>query len=125
MLFKTRTFDEAPNVLTVTDLTVRLAGNASAQPILDGISLQIREGETVCLVGESGSGKSVTSLAVMGLLPKGALEVAGGRIELEGRNLQEFSPQAMREMRASKISMIFQEPMTALNPVMRVGAQIE
>ncbi len=70
MLFKTRTFDEAPNVLTVTDLTVRLAGNASAQPILDGISLQIREGETVCLVGESGSGKSVTSLAVMGLLPR-------------------------------------------------------
>ncbi|WP_067221839.1 ABC transporter ATP-binding protein [Stappia indica] len=125
MLFKTRTFDEAPNVLTVTDLTVRLAGNKTANPILDGISLQIREGETVCLVGESGSGKSVTSLAVMGLLPKGALEVAGGRIELEGRNLLEFSPQAMREMRASKISMIFQEPMTALNPVMRVGAQIE
>ena len=125
MLFKTRTFDEAQSVLTITDLTVRLAGNASAMPILDGISLRIREGETVCLVGESGSGKSVTSLAVMGLLPKGALEVAGGRIELEGRNLLEFSPQAMRDMRASKISMIFQEPMTALNPVMRVGAQIE
>jgi peptide/nickel transport system ATP-binding protein len=125
MQFKSRNFDTVPSVLEIRDLTVRLAGNAAASPVLDSVSLSIREGETVCLVGESGSGKSVTSLSVMGLLPKGALEVAGGRIELEGRNLLELGPNAMRDMRARKISMIFQEPMTALNPVMRVGDQIE
>ncbi|WP_306030007.1 ABC transporter ATP-binding protein [Stappia sp. MMSF_3263] len=125
MKFKSRTFDDVASVLEITDLSVRLAGNASADPVLDSISLTIRQGETVCLVGESGSGKSVTSLSVMGLLPKGALEVTGGRIALEGRNLLELGPNAMRDLRASKISMIFQEPMTALNPVMRVGDQIE
>jgi len=96
-----------------------------APMILKGIDVTIREGETVCLVGESGSGKSVTSLAVMGLLPKGALEVTGGRIELDGRNLLDLDASAMRKLRASRISMIFQEPMTALNPVMKVGKQIE
>src|SRR5690606_19000251 len=65
------------------------------------------------------------SLAVMGLLPKGALEVTGGRIDLDGSNLLELDASAMRELRARRISMIFQEPMTALNPVMKVGDQIE
>ncbi|KXF74769.1 microcin ABC transporter ATP-binding protein [Paramesorhizobium deserti] len=125
MRFKTRNFDGVPSVLEIKDLTVRLVGNRQATPVLDRVSVTIRQGETVCLVGESGSGKSVTSLSVMGLLPKGALVATGGRIELEGRNLLELSPQAMREIRARKISMIFQEPMTALNPVIRVGAQIE
>ncbi len=124
MKFKSRNFDQAANVLEITDLTVRLAGNDRADPVLDAVSLKIRQGETVCLVGESGSGKSVTSLSIMGLLPKGALAATGGRIELEGRNLLELNAQAMRDMRARKISMIFQEPMTALNPVLRVGEQI-
>jgi len=125
MLFRNRNFETAPTVIEISGLTVRLAGNTKAKPVLDGISLKIRKGETVCLVGESGSGKSVTSLSIMGLLPKGALEPAGGRIELEGRNLLELGPQDMRAIRARKISMIFQEPMTALNPVLRVGEQIE
>ncbi|WP_336058026.1 ABC transporter ATP-binding protein [Nitratireductor sp. CH_MIT9313-5] len=125
MKFKTRNFDQAETVVSIRELSVRLAGNETAAPVLDHISLDIRAGETACLVGESGSGKSVTSLSVMGLLPKGALEVCGGRIEMDGQNLLDLSPQAMRQMRASRISMIFQEPMTALNPVMRVGDQIE
>lgn len=125
MIFKNRNFDTASTVLEISDLTVRLAGNVNAKPVLNGISLKIRKGETVCLVGESGSGKSVTSLSIMGLLPKGALEPAGGQINLEGKNLLDLGPQAMRAIRARKISMIFQEPMTALNPVLRVGEQIE
>jgi peptide/nickel transport system ATP-binding protein len=125
MLFKKRSFDGVPSVLDIRDLTVQLADRPNAPPILNRVSLSIRSGETACLVGESGSGKSVTSLAVMGLLPKGALAATGGSILLAGKDLLPLSPQAMREMRARRISMIFQEPMTALNPVMRVGDQIE
>jgi peptide/nickel transport system ATP-binding protein len=125
MLFKKRSFDGVPLVLDIKDLTVQLADRPNAAPILNRVSLSIRSGETACLVGESGSGKSVTSLAVMGLLPKGALAATGGSILLDGKDLLTLGPQAMREMRARRISMIFQEPMTALNPVMRVGDQIE
>ncbi|WP_274426372.1 ABC transporter ATP-binding protein [Chelativorans sp. YIM 93263] len=125
MAFKNRSFDDASTVLDIRDLTVRLLDRPEAAPILDRISLSIRSGETACLVGESGSGKSVTSLAVMGLLPKEALAATGGTIDMEGQNLLKLGAQKMRELRASRISMIFQEPMTALNPVMRVGDQIE
>jgi peptide/nickel transport system ATP-binding protein len=125
MQFRNRSFDTAPVALRIENLSVRTASDRESVAILDQIDVTIREGETVCLVGESGSGKSVTSLAVMGLLPKDALEVAGGRIELDGKNLLDLDASAMRKLRASRISMIFQEPMTALNPVMKVGAQIE
>lgn len=77
----------------------------------------------MCLVGESGSGKSVTSLAIMGLLPQ-VLQVAGGKIKLQGQNLLPLSQTQMRELRAARVAMIFQEPMTALNPVLRIGDQI-
>ncbi|SHM66701.1 ABC transporter ATP-binding protein [Roseibium suaedae] len=125
MKFSTKSFDGVPPVLSIENLTVGLTGNPAAKPVLNGISFQIRAGETLCLVGESGSGKSVTSLAAMGLLPKSALEVTGGRILLQDRNLLDLSSRQMRDMRARHLSMVFQEPMTALNPVMRVGQQIE
>ncbi|MEO3388574.1 ABC transporter ATP-binding protein [Mesorhizobium sp. CAU 1741] len=125
MLFRNRDFSDRPTALRITGLSVATAGSRTNTAILSSIDVTIRDGETVCLVGESGSGKSVTSLAVMGLLPKGSLEVTGGRIELEGQDLLALDAGAMREMRARRISMIFQEPMTALNPVMTVGAQIE
>ncbi|MHA6345168.1 ABC transporter ATP-binding protein [Roseivivax sp. CAU 1761] len=125
MQFKSKDFSTAQQVLTIRDLRVGLAGRPDAAPVLDGIDLDIRAGETHCLVGESGSGKSVTSLAVMGLLPKGALEVQGGLIDLEGTEITAASPAQMRALRPRRIAMIFQEPMTALNPVLRVGEQIE
>ncbi len=125
MLFKSRNFDDAKTVLRVKDLVVSLPASANAKPVLNGISLNIRQGETVCLVGESGSGKSVTSLAVMGLLPKNALTVTGGSITLSDTDLLAQSVGAMQDIRARRVAMIFQEPMTALNPVLRVGEQIE
>ena len=125
MRFRSRDFSGAAQVLKIRQLRVGLTGRPDAPPVLDGIDLDIRAGETHCLVGESGSGKSVTSLAAMGLLPKGALEVTGGRIALGDFEITAASPAQMRELRARKIAMIFQEPMTALNPVLRVGDQIE
>ena len=123
MQFKTRNFDAADVVLEARDLTVTLPETPGNPAVLKGIDVTIRAGETVCLVGESGSGKSVTSLAVMGLLPD-ALRVAGGTIRLQGRDLLPLSQAEMRDLRAARVAMIFQEPMTALNPVLRVGDQI-
>jgi peptide/nickel transport system ATP-binding protein len=115
----------APVVLDVSDLSVRLAGLPQAAPLVDGVSFQIRQGETLCLVGESGSGKSVTSLAIMGLLPRGTLVHEGQRLTLAGEDLLAASPRRLRQLRATTMSMIFQEPMTALNPVVPVGHQID
>ncbi|EAS51855.1 ABC transporter, ATP-binding protein [Aurantimonas manganoxydans SI85-9A1] len=112
------------DVLVVENLVVTTRGRQPA-PILDGISLRVGAGETVCLVGESGSGKSVTSLATMGLLPKGALTARSGRILVEGEDVLTASPARLRQLRATRMSMIFQEPMTALNPVMTVESQLE
>ena len=123
MLFKTRNFDAAPVALEARNLTVSLPDTPGNPQVLKGIDVTIRQGETVCLVGESGSGKSVTSLAIMGLLPE-ALKVATGTIALEGRDLLPLSQAQMRQLRAARVAMIFQEPMTALNPVLRVGDQI-
>ncbi|HCI99689.1 MAG TPA: microcin ABC transporter ATP-binding protein, partial [Sulfitobacter sp.] len=125
MEFKSKDFTDAKRVLKIRGLTVGLAGRPKADPVLRGIDLDIRAGETHCLVGESGSGKSVTSLTAMGLLPKDALEIQGGSIDLEGIEITQAKPAQMRALRARRIAMIFQEPMTALNPVLRVGEQIE
>ena len=118
--------DEMTNiVLDIDNLVVGLGKKPQGTRIIDGVSLQVREGETLCLVGESGSGKSVTSLTVMGLLQKGSLVPSGGSIKLVGEELLTASDRRLRQLRATTMAMIFQEPMTALNPVVPVGRQID
>ena len=111
-------------LLDIKDLRLGVAVNRSTvHPLLKGVSFQIMPGEAYGLVGESGSGKSVTSLAVMGLLKK-PLAISGGEILFKGQNLLALSKREMRRLRGNRIAMIFQEPMTALNPLSTVGRQI-
>jgi len=114
----------ADAALEITDLVVEHCG-ARPDRIIDRVSLKVAPGRTLCIVGESGSGKSVTSLAVMGLLPKRALTASRGSIRLAGEEIRTASERRLRQLRATTMAMIFQEPMTALNPVMTVGRQIE
>ena len=110
-------------LLDVQHLSVVFEGTRSTVKAVDGVTFQIARGETLGLVGESGSGKSVTAFAILGLLqPPG--RVTAGRIMFEGRDLLSLPERDMRRIRGARISLIFQEPMTALNPVMRVGDQI-
>jgi peptide/nickel transport system ATP-binding protein len=112
-------------VLDIRSLVVGLGKGAQAPLIIDSVSLQVRERETLCLVGESGSGKSVTALTVMGLLEKGTLVPSAGSVKLVGEELLTASDRRLRQLRATTMAMIFQEPMTALNPVVPVGRQID
>jgi len=111
-------------VLSVRNLTVRLPRGADRENAIEGINFDIGPREIVCIVGESGSGKSVTAQAVMGLLPKRDLVVTGGEARLEGEDTIKASISRLRQLRGTRMGMIFQEPMTALNPVQRVGQQI-
>ncbi|HYS47459.1 MAG TPA: ABC transporter ATP-binding protein [Xanthobacteraceae bacterium] len=115
---------EVKPVLDVQGLTVRLPPGADRRCAIENISFAVCPGEITCMVGESGSGKSVSAHAVMGLLPPGDLVPTAGRILLDGDDLLKKSPAERRRLRGDRMSMIFQEPMTALNPVMRVGDQI-
>ena len=106
-------------VLSVQGLTV----SVRSTPLVEGLSFDLARGETLAIAGESGSGKSITSLAVMGLLPP-QVQATAGRVLLDGRDLLALPERAMRPIRGGRIAMIFQEPMTSLNPVMTVGAQL-
>jgi oligopeptide/dipeptide ABC transporter ATP-binding protein len=110
-------------LFAVEDLRVTFAVRARSVEVLKGVSFDVEAGETVCLVGESGSGKSMTALAVLGLVPSPGA-VTGGRICLEGRELSGMSRKALQGVRGAQISMIFQEPMSSLNPVLTVGSQV-
>src|SRR5690606_29421436 len=110
-------------VLEIDGLTVRLPAGADRESAVQDVSFTVGAGEIVCVVGESGSGKSVTAFTVMGLNPR-ELEAVKGRIVLDGEILLQAPPRDMRRLRGEKMAMIFQEPMTALNPVMKVGDQI-
>lgn len=112
------------SLLEVQDLSVSFDTDEATVAVLDDVAFQLADGETLGVVGESGCGKSVTSLAIMGLLPKPAGHVTGGQILFRGDDLLSYRPEQMRSIRGRKISMIFQEPMTALNPVQRVGQQL-
>jgi peptide/nickel transport system ATP-binding protein len=111
-------------VLQLEDLTVRFHLKRGQLTAIDGVTLTVHRGETFGLVGESGSGKTATARSVMRLIPIPPGEVVRGRILFEGINILEYSPQQMRELRGKKIAMVFQEPMSALNPVFTVGKQI-
>ena len=111
-------------VLEVRDLTVALPPGADRAEAVSRASFDVGRGEILCLVGESGSGKSVIAQSVMGLLPN-TLPVTGGAIRLDGEDLTRATQGRLRQLRATRMSMIFQEPMTALNPVMRCGEQID
>ena len=113
----------ATDLLDVEDLTVTFGGGSSRVTALHGISFSLRKGETLALVGESGSGKSLTALSIMGLLPPEG-HAAGGRVMLGSTDLLQQSRQALSATRGSRISMVFQEPMTSLNPVLTIGRQL-
>jgi peptide/nickel transport system ATP-binding protein len=111
-------------VLEISGLTVAIPGGGDRANAIEDISFTVNPGEIVCVVGESGSGKSVTAQAVMQLLAKGQLKIAKGSIKLEGDELTTKSQAEMRAVRGMRAAMVFQEPMTALNPVERCGDQI-
>ena len=113
-----------PALLEVEQLAVEFDGDLGRLRAVDGLSFTVEAGETVGLVGESGCGKSVTALSVMRLLPWPMGSIAGGRIRFEGRDLIGLEPSAMENIRGAEIGMVFQEPMTALNPVQTIGKQI-
>jgi len=112
------------SLLDVRNLTVEFKTQEGIVRAVNNVSFSIPEGKTIGIVGESGSGKSVTSLAVMGLLQKPAASIPQGEIYFQGKDLLTFSEAEMRKIRGDQISMIFQEPMTSLNPVFKVGEQI-
>ena len=112
-------------LLSISDLSILLPTGADRQYAVQDIDLELNAGETVCVVGESGSGKSLTARAVMGLLPAPHVRVGKGEIIFGAEDLTKVTYERLRELRGSEISMIFQEPMTALNPVMTIGDQID
>lgn len=111
-------------LLDVRDLETHFYGEDSATRALAGISFQVKKGETLGVVGESGCGKSVTALSILRLLPKLTARTVGGEVRFHGRDILELSDREMRKIRGDQIAMIFQEPMTSLNPVYTVGHQI-
>ena len=115
---------ESDILLRVEDLSVSFRTDHGSANVVQGVSFTIRRGEIMGLVGESGSGKSVTALVVMGLLPQGIAKVSSGKVLFDGQNLVTMPERAMRKLRGPRIGMIFQEPLTALNPVFTIGSQI-
>lgn len=110
--------------LEVRDLTVSLPTGMERAHAVENVSFELKRSQILCIIGESGSGKSVTANAIMGLLPK-SIRVSSGAIRLEGMDLVGLSPERLRDLRGRVVSMIFQDPLSALNPLMTVGAQIE
>jgi len=111
-------------LLQVRDLRTYFNTEDGLVRAVDGVSFSIDSGETFAIVGESGCGKSVTAFSIMGIVPSPPGRIVGGSIELEGNNLLDYSEKQMRQVRGSQISMVFQEPMSSLNPVFTCGNQI-
>lgn len=111
-------------LLEIKDLEVFFKSSQGIVKAVNKVNINTRDGMTTAIVGESGSGKSVTTLAIMGLLDKSSLEKISGEINFEGKNLLELSDEELRKIRGNEISMIFQEPMTSLNPALKIGYQM-
>ena len=113
-----------PPLLSIQDLHVQFRGRRTLARALEGVSYDVLPGETVCLVGESGCGKTVSALSVLGILPVPPAEITQGSILFEGRDLLRMDEAGLRNVRGNRIAMVFQEPMTSLNPVFTIGDQI-
>jgi oligopeptide/dipeptide ABC transporter ATP-binding protein len=116
--------EKPPPLLRVRDLVTTFRTEDDVIRAVDHVSFDVEEGQTVGVVGESGCGKSVTALSILRLIPSPPGRIQSGRVELRGRDLLQITEREMRDVRGNDISMIFQEPMTSLNPVYTVGAQI-
>ena len=116
--------DAAADVLVVDDLSITFAGLPSGFSLVDHVSFRVRVGCTLCLVGESGCGKSIVSLSLMGLLARPPAKITSGRILFEGRDLLTLGPEELSDLRGNRMTMIFQEPMTSLNPAFTIGDQL-
>lgn len=114
-----------PPLLSIKDLKVYFRGDGKVSRAVDGVSYDVMPGETVCVVGESGCGKTVTALTVLGLIDQPPGEIAGGSILFKGENLLELNEEKLRAVRGNHIAMVFQEPLTSLNPVFTIGDQIK
>jgi peptide/nickel transport system ATP-binding protein len=112
-------------VLEVRELRTSFTTRRGKLTAVDGVDLSLYAGETLCVVGESGCGKSVTALSILRLLPEPPARIEHGEILFEGKDLRHASGEELRQLRGNRIAMIFQEPMTSLNPVFRIGDQIE
>ncbi|HEY1410540.1 MAG TPA: ABC transporter ATP-binding protein, partial [Rhodopila sp.] len=112
------------SLLEVRDLTTSFQTGGGEVTAVENISFSLEKGEILGIVGESGSGKSVTALAIMGLLPRPPARILGGSIMFEGQDLLTLSDRSMQRLRGPGIAMVFQEPMTSLNPVFTIGEQI-
>lgn len=113
------------NILTVDNLTTGFESGGNVNPAVDGLSFTLKRGETLVIVGESGSGKSVTALSIMGLIPSPPGVILNGEINYRGTDLLALNKTQLADIRGNKISMIFQEPMTSLNPVYTIGNQLK
>lgn len=111
-------------LLEVKNLKTHFFGKNKVLPVVDGVDFEVKKGETLAIVGESGSGKSITSLSIMGLVPKPGGKIVDGQIIFDGTDLVSLSENEMFKVRGNEIAMIFQEPMSSLNPVLTIGEQI-
>jgi len=114
----------SPPLLDLRGLVTEVATSSGRRRVVDGLSFTLERGKTLCIAGESGSGKSMTALSLMGLLPQPMARVAAGSALFKGRDLFTLAPEPMRAIRGREIGMIFQEPMTSLNPVLTIGRQL-
>src|SRR5450432_4112735 len=112
------------SLLEVRDLSTSFQTGGGQVTAIEEVSFNLEKGEILGIVGESGSGKSVTALAIMGLLPRPAARILGGNVRFEGQELLKLSDRSMQRLRGPGMAMVFQEPMTSLNPVFTIGEQI-